>query len=407
MAKYVFLNMPAHGHVNPTLAVVQELVRRGQQVSYYLTEEFRTAVEATGATFQPYESKLKDMPTKPSFFGSTQGRPAWQVGPSFMLADMEYVPPQIIDRIRAEQPDVIVYDFMCAWAKTIIDDLQVPAIQMRPTYASNEHFNLMEEVRARVQTMPGMMERMHSLRAALESGDVDATKAITTMFSAFRRAEQLNIIFIPRDFQPAAETFDERFVFVGPTILPRHEALAFPFERLNAERPLLYISLGSVFNNQPAFYQQCFAAFADQPWQVVLSIGKRSDPAALGPIPANFLLAPYVPQLEILPRAQLFVTHAGTNSVMESLYFGVPMVLIPQQPEQQLHALRIAEMGLGIALDREAMNATALREAVERVAQDPTYRERVQSMQQSVRTAGGYQLAADAMIEFIRARAKN
>src|SRR5436305_13467788 len=59
MAKYVFLNMPASGHVNPTLAVAQELVRREQMVSYYLTEEFRDVVEATGAVFQPYESKLK------------------------------------------------------------------------------------------------------------------------------------------------------------------------------------------------------------------------------------------------------------------------------------------------------------------------------------------------------------
>ena len=65
MAKYVFLNMPARGHVNPTLAVVQELVRRGQKVSYYLTEEFRDVVQATGAVFQPYESKLRGVPSMP------------------------------------------------------------------------------------------------------------------------------------------------------------------------------------------------------------------------------------------------------------------------------------------------------------------------------------------------------
>ncbi len=88
--KICFLNMPARGHVNPTLAVVQELVRRGQEVSYYLTEEFRNVVQATGAVFQP-----------PSF-SSVGGTPTGIVRPMFLLEDMRYVPPQVRDRIRAD-----------------------------------------------------------------------------------------------------------------------------------------------------------------------------------------------------------------------------------------------------------------------------------------------------------------
>lgn len=87
---------------------------------------------------------------------------------------------------------------------------------------------------------------------------------------------------------------------------------------------------------------------------------------------------------------------------MESMYFGVPMVLIPQQPEQQLHAQRVVDLGLGLMLEKEAVNATTLRETVDRVAQDPQYRQRAQHMQQAVRTSGGYQRAADAIIEFTR-----
>ena len=239
----------------------------------------------------------------------------------------------------------------------------------------------------------------------MEAQGAGMANLMTSIFSAFSRVEPLNIIFMPREFQPAAETFDDRYLFVGPSILPRHEAPDFPFDRLSGEQPLLYISLGSIFTNQPEFYQQCFAAFADQDWQVVLSIGKRTDLAALGPIPENFLLSPYVPQLEILLRTQLFVTHAGTNSVMESMYFGVPMVLIPQQPEQQLHAQRVVDMGLGVMLEKETVNATTLRDAVERVAHDPLYRQRMQHIQQSLHAAGGYQRAADAIMEFTRVRA--
>jgi MGT family glycosyltransferase len=400
MAKYVFLNMPARGHVNPTLAVVQELVRRGQEVSYYLTEEFRDVVQATGAVFQPYESKLKGVPTMPPSFSSVGGAPTGSVGPMFLLEDMRYVPPQVIDRIRAEQPDVIVYDFMCFWARTVIDELHVPAVATRATYASNEHFNMIDQMRERMQNMPAAREMMERMSARMAEQGGSSTNPLADIFSVFSRAEQLNIIFIPKEFQPAAETFDDPYLFVGPSILPRHEAPDFPFDQLSSDRPLLYISLGSIFTNQPEFYKQCFAAFADQPWQVVLSIGKHIDLTTLGPVPENFLLSPYVPQLDILPRTRLFVTHAGTNSVMESMYFGVPMVLIPQQPEQQMHAQRVVDLGLGVMLDKGSVTTSTLREAVERVAHDEAYRERAQRMQQSVRAAGGYQRAVDTIMQF-------
>ena len=134
----------------------------------------------------------------------------------------------------------------------------------------------------------------------------------------------------------------------------------------------------------------------------MLSRGKQVDPAALGPIPENFLVSAYVPQLDILSRARVFITHAGMNSVMESLYYGVPMVAVPQMQEQVVTALRIAELGLGIVLEKEAINVATLREAVERVANDPALRQRVEHMQQLTRDSGGYKRATDAIIQFTR-----
>jgi hypothetical protein len=103
MATYAFFNIPAYGHVNPTLAIVQELVRRGHKVSYYLTEDFREVIQATGATFQPYESKIKELrAVSPAANGTGKPQP---VGPTFIFEDKHFVPAQIIDRVRAEQPD--------------------------------------------------------------------------------------------------------------------------------------------------------------------------------------------------------------------------------------------------------------------------------------------------------------
>jgi MGT family glycosyltransferase len=225
--------------------------------------------------------------------------------------------------------------------------------------------------------------------------------------SIFTHGGEFVIVFIPKAFQPMGETFDEqRYVFVGPSILPRHEDSDFPLNKLSDEQPILYISLGTVFNNQPEFFKMCFEAFGELPWQVVLSRGKHVDPAALGPVPHNFLVSPYVPQLEILSRTQVFVTHGGMNSTMESLYYGVPMVAVPQMLEQALTARRITEMGLGLMLEKEAVNVTTLREAVERVANESTFRERVQNMQQITHKAGGYLCAADAIIQFAEEHAK-
>ncbi len=400
MATYVFLNMPGYGQVNPTFAVAQELVNRGQKVIYYLPETFRETVLATGADFRPYDSLMTNMQI-PS---AMQQRGAALPMSMRMAEECRKVLPQVLDRIRADQPDVIVYGAWCVWARIVVQVLQKPAVSLRPTYAMNEHFNMdslweqfsdqYSPIRSNRREMIGKMQA--DMKEICEIYHVPPLDWI----SAFTQAEALNIVFLPKAFQPEAESFDERYLFVGPAILSRHEAIDFPLEKLTGERPVLYISLGTAFNNQPQFFKDCFEAFRGQDWQVVLSRGRRVDPAALGPVPDNFLVAPYVPQLAILPHTSVFVTHCGMNSTMESLFYGVPMVTVPQRPEQAMTARRVADMGLGIPLDKETVNATILREAVERVAHDPAYYERTLQMQQLIQEAGGYRRAADAIMQF-------
>jgi MGT family glycosyltransferase len=396
MSKYLFLNVPAHGHVNPTLAVVQELVQRGQQVVYYLTEEFRVAVEATGATFRPYQSAMGKMqpPARP-MMGKGGIGPGMM--PLMMAQESHHVLPQVLESIRREQPDYLLYDSMCLWGYVAAQVLRIPAILLRPSYAANEHFHLFTAREAVSQRFPAeLLERIQTSYA-----DLCTTYQLPLfdMRQFFTHAEALNIVFLSRAFQPAGETFDEHFVFVGPSLLPRQDATAFPFERLG-NQPVLYISLGTVFNNRPDFFQLCFQAFGEQPWQVVLSYGKQIDTADLGLVPANFLLSSYVPQLEMLQRTSVFVTHGGMNSTMESLYYGVPMVVLPQMMEQEMTARRIEELGLGVALDQENLTAEQLRESVTRIQQNPMITQHVQAMQQTVHAAGGYQRAADAILNF-------
>jgi MGT family glycosyltransferase len=378
MATYALLNAPTWGHVNPTLAVTQELVRRGHQVYYYITEEFRATIETTGAHFEPYE-EAKHL--------------GQQVNRYVNLQNRREVPATVFERVRAQAPDIIIYDFFALWGQTLIESLHIPGIMLRSTFASNEYYKSLDH-------MPGIESWKELVLASLQGPDEEKAASLKKMSSVFTAFGQFNIIFIPRFLQPMEETFDGRFVFVGPSLLPRHQEYAFPFEQLRDDLPLLYISLGTVINNQPDFYQHCFEAFGDQPWQVVLSIGKTIDVTQLGSVPDNFLLSPYVPQLEILPRAQIFVTHGGANSVMEGLYYGIPMIIIPEGPERKMNAERIVDHGLGIQLDKNTLTATTLRNAVEHIAQNPSYHEQAQVLSRATREAGGYERAVDAISQY-------
>ncbi len=386
MAKYVFLTY-GH-HIYPNLAVAQALVQQKQEVIFYQPEAYQEAVEATGAVFRGYDSKLKDVAVGPTTL------------PSLLPEESHYVLPQVLERIRADAPDVIVYGSSCVWAQIAVQVLKISAVTLHQSYVMNTHFNLfsaahlpnedrsmMEELRTKVRT--GMAE----LCAAYHVPPLDLS-------SLFLHAEPLNIVFLPKLFQPRAETFDHRYLFVGPCLAPRQEASSFPWNRLRSEQPLLYISLGTVANNQPEFFKLCFAALGASNYQVVLSGGGQFAPDAFAPVPANFLTALYVPQTEMLARAQVFVTHGGMNSVMESLSYGVPMVAIPQQMEQARTAQRLVELGLAIMLAKETVTATELREAIEQVASDATFRQRAQQMQQVMHDAGGAGQAAEAIIQF-------
>lgn len=401
MAKYVFLPGPAHGHLNPTLAVVQELVRRGEEVVYYLTEAFQATVEATGAAFRPYQSMMDQFT-----IGNQQSPSRVPRNPNFLFGAMllsivkesQHVLPQVLERLRVEQADVILYDPMCLWARIIAQVLHVSAILLRPTFAANEHFQVMPPQTESTPSMPPAM--FEEIQAELADLCAFYHLPLLDMRDFFTHSEALNIVFMPRAFQPAGETFDERFVFVGPSIIPRTDAPAFPLGRLQGQSTL-FISLGTAANNRPDFYNLCFHAFGQQPWQVVLAHGKRVDATALAAAPPNFLLAAYVPQLEVLQHTSVFVTHGGMNSVMESPYFGVPLVVVPQMREQEVTAQRCAELGLGIALDNADLTAEKLRAAVEYVCHTPTFGEHIHAMQQTTRAAGGYQRAVDVISNFV------
>jgi MGT family glycosyltransferase len=390
MTGFAFFNSPFQGHVNPTLAIARALVEHGARVDYYLSERFKDAVEACEAVFHPLAVSL-----------SFRGTP----GDAFALRiaqESSRLIPSLLDEVQALRPACIVYDATCLWGRLLAHILGIPAVAISCSYALNLsvlRLGSRPSPTTRQSTgAPGRSEQIF-LQTQQVLEHLRTRYHLPPLRNVFAHAEPLNIVCVPREFQPLSESFDERFVFIGLPLQQRVE-VDFPFASLDT-RPLVYISLGTLVNDRLPVYRTALAAFGSEPWQVVLSLGEQVACEALGPLPANVIVRPFVPQLAILQRASVFLTHGGTNSVMEGLYHRVPLVVTPQTPEHLVAGRRVAELGLGLNIEDEEPDAQELRAAVTSVLHDPVIRSNVARMAEHIRQAGGSSRAAAAILQFV------
>jgi len=123
MPKALFYNVPGHGHINPSLPLVAELVRRGHQLIYFATENYRTAIEATGAAFRPYTSVDDDYFDARGLSGSVPRKVAYE-----LITTAGEILPALLENARAEQPDYVMFDTMCPWGVLLARILGLPAV---------------------------------------------------------------------------------------------------------------------------------------------------------------------------------------------------------------------------------------------------------------------------------------
>jgi MGT family glycosyltransferase len=395
VTKYGFLTFPTYGQMNPTLAIAQELVSRGDEVVYFQTEAFRRAIQATGARLLPGAAPVPRRESSVPASADEDNRRLAALPIRMVLGSRSMVPP-LLESVSAESPDCLVYGHLFLWGRIVAHALDIPGVALCPTYAPGA----VRRPPAHPEVHSSAAEGLRSLPDELAHLAANYHLPFSDLPSLVRGAEKLVIVCILRSFQPLADTFDDRFHFVGPAFrADRDKLLPFPRERLE-ERPLLYISLGTLYNNRADFYNACLQSFAGTEWKVTLSLGERLDRGVLQTIPENFTVVAQAPQLEVLARADVFLTHGGMNSTMESLYCGVPLIVLPHTREQEVTARRVVDLGLGIQLDEDTTTAEQLRHAVERVSREPSYTERIQAMQKELRAAGGYRRAADLLQAF-------
>ena len=166
--------------------------------------------------------------------------------------------------------------------------------------------------------------------------------------------------------------------------------------------PLVYVSMGTLFNLEPELYGKIFEVLKKMPYRVVASVSSELSESSLREIPDNWILKPYVPQLKILPRSLLFITRGGMNSVSEALYFGKPLLIVPYLLEQAIVARRVADLGAGLALSPREVTPQKLRETINELVFNPGYAAASRALGAGLREAGGAERAAQEILSYVR-----
>ncbi len=401
MSKVIFFNIPASGHINPSVPVIRELVRRGEQVICLNMEAIGPTMEATGATFIAY-------PKLPGIETLTEMASGGKIMDNALalIGIAEKIMPFVLELLEREQPDYVIHDSLASWGKQAAQRLNIPTVAFISTLVLKPSMALALDRGLVVKGLAEMLPRLPRYWSmARRMKQAYGVKGVGLM-GALMNTGDISLIFTARAFQPLSDTFDSRFHFVGPTFEPHSEWGDFPPGSITG-KPVIYISLGTINNTNVEFYRQCFAAFRDYPAQFILSAGKRTDLSQLEPVPTNFIVRNFVPQVALLQRVDLFITHGGMNSVHEGLYFNVPLVVIPQQMEQALVAKEVVKHGAGVALADHApygqTNAAELRAAVESVmGRYAAFKAAAQKLGQAFRSAGGAARAAEVLVAFGR-----
>lgn len=380
MADILFFCIPAHGHTNPTLQVVEELVRRGHRVRYFSFEMMREKIEAAGAEYIPCDDFLPPSPVDLEN----------KVGKDFaslieMVADTTInLDAMAAQHIARSRPDIIVSDSVCFWGKLFALKHGIPFVCSTTTFAYNKYTaKLMKQGLGEVLRMFTGMPRINVAMERLKSHGY-AVKDFVSIIQ--NDNDTRTVVYTSAKFQPMADTFSDNYAFVGP--LPRTT----PQPKTGRERPGIYVSMGSVLNKNTAFFRACVEALGGLEADVTIS----ADILPPKELPQNITIHPWVDQMAVLAESDLFLTHCGMNSVSESLYMGVPMVLFPQHSEEYAVAIRAEELGAGIRIKKGT--ARAIRKAVEQVLADDRYRKAARAAREDFLSCGGAALAADHIL---------
>ena len=382
MKRIAFFCIPAHGHTNPMLPVAAELVSRGNTVRFYSFNEFKSKIENSGAEFISCDAYLPKLTKKEETELKNVSITEMTIQGIRTTLAMDMF---LHNEFLSFKPDVVYTDSICFWGKLNAWKHGVPMVVSTSTFAFNQMSsqymkNSPKELADMIFGLPKISKELKKLKPYGYH-----VRSALSLVQSDNNTD--SIVYTSRHFQPYAESFSKHYAFVGPSVFSKDEP---DKEKL---RPLVYISLGTVINDRPDFYSRCIEALKNQDADIIISCGNVIDIEALGVLPDNVKVYPYVDQPGILSRADVFITHCGMNSVSESLYMATPPVLYPQTSEQRAVARRTIEIGAGLMLTDDSVKG--IRSAVQEVLNNASYSTAAKACSEDFRSCIGTAGAAE------------
>ena len=387
--KIAWFCIPAHGHTNPTLGLVRELTSRGHEILYFSFEQFKEKIEAAGARFVSCDGLCFEMEDK----GNADRVGKDMAYAAELLVSSTLALDEAVSQMISEfKPDVIVSDSVAYWGKLAAVKHGIPYVSSTTTFAFNRYSAsyMRQGGLGGLKSLLSIPKANRQIARLREHGY--PVKSILDIIS--NDNDTNTIVYTSEYFQPCAETFSDRYHFIGPSIREIKE----PYEK-TAEKTV-YISMGTVNQNRE-FYRNCISALGRTDWQVIISMGTNTE--HFEDLPDNIQIHESVDQMAVLDIADAFITHCGMNSASEGLYFKVPLVLFPQTPEQGAVAKRVEELGAGLML--ESISEEDILSALENVLFDPAYRNGAEKVSDSFHRCGGRE-EARAFLEQIAAESQ-
>ena len=387
MSKIVFFCIPAHGHTNPTLGVVRELVSRGHQVWYYSYNIMQEKIESAGAIFVSCDDYDMEQKLSP--------KDAVRVGKDLAFSTKILVDTTLAldDKVCTDmvqlKPDCIVADSMAVWGKAVAIKLGIPFVSSTTTFAFNQHSaKIMKQSLGELFKMVFSMPKITKQIKRLQSKGYP----VKNILDIIQNDDNTHtIVYTSPEFQPCSETFSDKYAFVGPSLRPASDKIEKKRDKL------IYISMGTVNNDMMSLYNRCLTALSDTDYQVIMSVGNLVSIEEFGELPENISVFSHVDQIAVLQQADVFVSHCGMNSVSESLFFGVPLVMQPQTSEQSGVAERVYQLGAGIKLNQS--DPDSIINALERIFADSGYKQNADVISKSFKRCSGAKGAADKIIQ--------
>jgi zeaxanthin glucosyltransferase len=409
-----FVSLPYAGHINPMIALARTMQSRGHEVTFIGFPDVGPAARAAGLKFFSYGEK--EFP---------EGSAAKNLAPLAKLHGLDVLrgiqphseanfkfASQHLPRALAETGvDALVLDMSHRFLELVPLSLGMPYAQVwnifpidmsgatPPCFFSAPYDGGAEarprnlEITKLVAPTMGALPKLAAQYAESIGLAIDCAKPGATL-------SRLAIVSqSPKEFDFPTNPWPAQFHYAGPFFdETARVAIPFPWDKLDG-RPLIYASLGSLLNGIGSIFQTILAAIGKlSDLQAVLSTGSNVRIADLGPIPSNVIAVEKAPQIELLKRAALCITHAGLNTALESLAHGVPMVAIPIGFDQPGVAARIAHHQVGEFIEVDDLSVDRLHALVQIVRNTPAYRENAQRFKQIITGRRGLDAAA-AVIE--------